>query len=100
MDIGDPVRLEETRVKGAIKTDFILSAEIMTIILANIEDGTFWFEAATLALAGVAVTVAVYGSVALIGQDGRRRRVACQQRQAAGNQEPGRWDWSGACPCF
>ena len=66
MDIGDPLRLEEERVKGAIKTDFILSAEIMTIILANIEAGSFWFEAATLAFAGVAVTVFVYGSVALI----------------------------------
>lgn len=66
MDIGDPVHLEEARVKGAIKTDFILSAEIMTIILSNIEAGSFWFEAATLALAGIAVTVFVYGSVALI----------------------------------
>lgn len=66
MDVGDPLRLEEVRVKGAIKTDFILSAEIMTIILSNIEDGAFWFEAATLAFAGVAVTVFVYGTVALI----------------------------------
>lgn len=66
MDIGDPIHLEETRVKGAIKTDFILSAEIMTIILSNIEAGGFWFEAATLAFAGVAVTVFVYGTVALI----------------------------------
>jgi predicted DNA repair protein MutK len=66
LDIGDPLHLEETRVKGAIKTDFILSAEIMTIILANIEAGSFWFEASTLAVAGVAVTILVYGSVALI----------------------------------
>ncbi|MEM6565388.1 MAG: DUF808 domain-containing protein [Pseudomonadota bacterium] len=66
MDIGDPVHLEETRVKGAIKTDFILSGEIMTIILSNIEEGSVWFEAATLAFAGVAVTVLVYGTVALI----------------------------------
>jgi len=66
MDIGDPVHLEEARVKGAIKTDFILSAEIMTIILANIEEGSLWFEAATLALAGAVVTLLVYGSVALI----------------------------------
>lgn len=66
MDVGDPVHLEEARVKGAIKTDFILSAEIMTIILANIEAGGFWFQASTLALAGVAVTIMVYGSVALI----------------------------------
>jgi predicted DNA repair protein MutK len=66
LHIGDPFHLEEARVKGAIKTDFILSAEIMTIILANIEEGSFWFEASTLALAGVAVTILVYGSVALI----------------------------------
>ncbi|MEP2641662.1 DUF808 domain-containing protein [Roseobacter sp.] len=66
MSTGDPLHLEETRVKGAIKTDFILSAEIMTIILSNIEADTFWFEAATLAFAGVAVTVFVYGAVALI----------------------------------
>ena len=66
MDVGDPLHLEETRVKGAIKTDFILSAEIMTIILSNIEAPNFWFEAATLAFAGIAVTIVVYGSVALI----------------------------------
>ncbi len=66
MSVGDPLHLEETRVKGAIKTDFILSAEIMTIILSNIEAPNFWFEAATLAFAGIAVTVLVYGSVALI----------------------------------
>ncbi|QJF51468.1 DUF808 domain-containing protein [Roseobacter ponti] len=66
MSVGDPLHLEETRVKGAIKTDFILSAEIMTIILSNIEAPNFWFEAATLAFAGVAVTILVYGTVALI----------------------------------
>lgn len=66
MSVGDPLHLEETRVKGAIKTDFILSAEIMTIILSNIEADSFWFEAATLAFAGVAVTAFVYGAVALI----------------------------------
>ena len=66
MDVGDPAHLEEARVKGAIKTDFILSAEIMTIILSNIDAGAFWFQAATLAFAGIAVTALVYGSVALI----------------------------------
>ena len=66
MEVGDPVQLEETRVKGAIKTDFILSAEIMTISLAAIPAAGFWFEAATLAVVAVAVTLVVYGSVALI----------------------------------
>ncbi|MDV4145608.1 MULTISPECIES: DUF808 domain-containing protein [Shimia] len=63
---GDPLHLEERKAAGAIKTDFILSAEIMTIILSAIPESTFWMEAATLAVAGVGITVAVYGSVALI----------------------------------
>ncbi|TMV08818.1 DUF808 domain-containing protein [Ruegeria sediminis] len=63
---GDPLHLEEQKAAGAIKTDFILSAEIMTIILAAIPQSDFWMEAATLAVAGVAITIAVYGSVALI----------------------------------
>ncbi len=65
-EMGDPAHLEERKAAGAIKTDFILSAEIMTIILSAIPDGGFWMEAATLAVAGIGITVAVYGSVALI----------------------------------
>ena len=66
LDPKDPARLEETRVAGAIKTDFILSAEIMTIALAAIPESAFWMEAVTLAIVGTLITVAVYGSVALI----------------------------------
>jgi len=66
MEVKDPGRLEEQRVRGAIKTDFILSAEIMTIILANVDVDSLWLRAAVLAVVGVAVTVAVYGAVALI----------------------------------
>ena len=62
----DPAHLEESRVAGAIKTDFILSAEIMTIALAAIPQSGFWIEAATLALVGIAITGLVYGAVALI----------------------------------
>lgn len=64
--IEDPAHLEEEKAKGAIKTDFILSAEIMTIALAAIPASNFWMEAATLAAVGIMITVAVYGSVALI----------------------------------
>ncbi len=64
--ISDPAALEEEKAQGAIKTDFILSAEIMTITLAAIPESTFWMEAATLAAVAVMITVAVYGSVALI----------------------------------
>lgn len=66
MSVKDPGHLEEAKVRGAIKTDFILSAEIMTIALAAIEAPNPWMQGATLALVGLMVTVAVYGSVALI----------------------------------
>jgi predicted DNA repair protein MutK len=62
----DPAHLEEEKVRGAIKTDFILSAEIMTIALAAIPSPSFWMQAVTLAVVGAAITLAVYGSVALI----------------------------------
>ncbi|MDZ7906008.1 MAG: DUF808 domain-containing protein [Cypionkella sp.] len=63
---GDAAHLEEAKVAGAIKTDFILSAEIMTIALATIPAGALWLEAMTLAIVGALITVAVYGAVALI----------------------------------
>ncbi len=66
MNVRDPGHLEEQKVRGAIKTDFILSAEIMTIALAAIEAPNLWMQAATLAVVGIGVTVAVYGAVALI----------------------------------
>ncbi|WP_319823506.1 DUF808 domain-containing protein [Thalassovita sp.] len=66
MDVKDPGHLEEQKVAGAIKTDFILSAEIMTIALSAIPESNIWTEAAALALVGVMITLAVYGSVALI----------------------------------
>ncbi|MFN3578506.1 MAG: DUF808 domain-containing protein, partial [Tabrizicola sp.] len=65
-DIRDPAHLEEEKVAGAIKTDFILSAEIMTIALATIESPSFWMQAITLAVVGAFITLAVYGAVALI----------------------------------
>ena len=58
--------LEEQKVQGAIKTDFILSAEIMTIALSAIPEQGFWMEAGTLAAVAVLITVAIYGSVALL----------------------------------
>ena len=62
----DPLTLEDQKIAGAIKTDFILSAEIMTIILSAIEVPDFLTRAAILAVAAVGITVAVYGVVALI----------------------------------
>jgi predicted DNA repair protein MutK len=59
-------QLEDSRVKGAIKTDFILSAEIMAIALATMPDSNVWTQGAALALVGLAITVGVYGVVAMI----------------------------------
>lgn len=64
--VGDPTHLEEQKVKGAIKTDFILSAEIMTIALSTIESDVLWIQAATLAVVGILITIVVYGVVAVI----------------------------------
>ena len=61
-----PPRWKSEKAQGAIKTDFILSAEIMTISLAAIPPSSFWMEVATLAAVAVIITVAVYGAVALI----------------------------------
>jgi predicted DNA repair protein MutK len=58
--------LEDERVASAIKTDFILSAEIMAITLATVSDQSILTQALVLALVGIGITVAVYGVVALI----------------------------------
>lgn len=63
----DAAHLEQQRVAGAIKTDFILSAEIMTIALATLDGGmSLWKMAVVLALVAVGITVGVYGTVALL----------------------------------
>jgi predicted DNA repair protein MutK len=62
----NPQTLEDEKVAGAIKTDFILSAEIMAITLAAVPAGSVLSQALVLALVGIGITVAVYGAVALI----------------------------------
>ena len=62
----NPHTLEEEKVAGAIKTDFILSAEIMAITLAAVPETGILMQALVLALVGIGITVAVYGVVALI----------------------------------
>ena len=58
--------VEDEKVASAIKTDFILSAEIMAVALAALPAGSFVTLALVLALVGIGITVAVYGVVALI----------------------------------
>ena len=62
----DPHELEKRQVKGAIRTDFILSAEIMAIALNELGDMSIKMQAGALALVAIAITAAVYGVVAII----------------------------------
>ncbi len=57
---------EKTLTSGAIRTDFILSAEIMVIALNEVADQTFWLRLASLIVVAIVITAAVYGVVALI----------------------------------
>jgi len=61
----DPRTLEDEKVASAIKTDFILSAEIMAITLDVVSDANILMQALVLALVGFAITGVVYGAVAL-----------------------------------
>lgn len=57
---------EEQKIASAIKTDFILSAEIMAITLGAVPDRDIVIQAAVLAVVGIGITIGVYGVVALI----------------------------------
>ncbi|MFL6745209.1 MAG: DUF808 domain-containing protein [Sphingomicrobium sp.] len=62
----DPAELEKLQVNGAIRTDFILSAEIMAIALASLEHLSLTVTAIALVAVAFAITGGVYGVVALI----------------------------------
>lgn len=64
--IEDPAQFEKERIGGAIRTDLILSAEIMAITLNEVAAETLWTRAGVLAVVGIAITIVVYGAVALI----------------------------------
>jgi len=65
-EMESAAHLEEAKVSGAIRTDLILSAEIMAIALADVATEPFLTRAVVLAIVGVLVTAGVYGVVALI----------------------------------
>ena len=81
-EVETAAELEVRQVKGAVRTDLILSAEIMAIALASLEGLPLATQAAALALVAVAITLGVYGFVALIvklddiGLHMARRRAA------------------------
>ena len=64
--VADPAEFERQRIAGAVRTDFILSAEIMAIALFEVTDEHLVQRAVVLGVVAVAITVAVYGAVGLI----------------------------------
>lgn len=62
----DLVALEKGKIKGAIRTDFVLSAEIIVISLGTVAASTFSVRVATLIAISIIMTVGVYGLVAAI----------------------------------
>lgn len=64
--LADPHELEKLQVTGAIRTDFILSAEIMAIALAELEGLSVPTTAAALVAVALAITAGVYGVVGVI----------------------------------
>ena len=62
----DMVAFEKDKIKGAIRTDFILSAEIIVISLGTVAAATFSKQAAVVSSIALIMTVGVYGLVAAI----------------------------------
>lgn len=58
--------IEKTKIKGAIITDFVLSAEIIVIILGTVQNEPFTTQIIVLSLMSLVFTVGVYGFVAMI----------------------------------
>jgi predicted DNA repair protein MutK len=62
----DLVAMEKDKIKGAVRTDFILSAEIIVIALGTVAAATFSQQVAVLVSIAVAMTIGVYGLVGAI----------------------------------
>ncbi len=62
----DLVALEKDKIKGAIRTDFILSAEIVVIVLGTLQETSFEMQVMVLSAMAILITVGVYGLVAAI----------------------------------
>lgn len=60
----DMVQFEKDKIKGAIRTDFILSAEIIVITLGTVANEVFSKQLAVLSIVAIAMTIGVYGLVA------------------------------------
>lgn len=63
---GDIAQYEKEKIKGAIRTDFILSAEITVIALGTVATAAFGMKVMVLSIVAILLTIGVYGLVAMI----------------------------------
>lgn len=86
----DMVQFEKQRIRGAIRTDAILSAEIIVIALGTVQDADLAVRVGVLSAIAVVITIGVYGLVAgivklddlgihLLSKDGASRGAAIQR---------------------
>jgi predicted DNA repair protein MutK len=80
----DLVAFERDKIKGAIRTDFILSAEIVVISLGTVSDETFWMRLAVLSAISAVMTIGVYGLVGgIVKLDDAGQRLSLRANGAA-----------------
>lgn len=77
----DLVAMEKDKIQGAIRTDFVLSAEIIVIALGTVADKSFAMQCAVLAGVAVLLTIGVYGLVAATNRDLAQEVAAGRFRQ-------------------
>jgi uncharacterized protein len=77
-----PEEIEDLRIGSAIRTDFILSAEIMAIALASLSTAPIWLQGIILFIVGIVMTIVVYGAVAIIVKADDVGVALAQSRQA------------------
>ena len=81
----DLVAFEKQKIKGAIRTDFILSAEIIVISLGAVQSATFCVQVAAICTIAVLMTIGVYGLVAgIVKLDDAGLYLAKTDPQASG----------------
>ena len=81
----DLVAFEKQKIKGAIRTDFILSAEIIVISLGAVQSATFSVQVAAICTIAVLMTIGVYGLVAgIVKLDDAGLYLAKTDPQASG----------------
>jgi hypothetical protein len=85
----DLATMEAAKIKGAIRTDFVLSAEIVVIALGTVAGASFATQVAVLSGIGVLMTVGVYGIVAgIVKMDDLGLYLLTEERCAGESSRP------------